>query len=171
MPTSEKHNIPIIISILQKIKPKTVLDIGFGRGKYGLLAREYCCSDFRLGFKKIDGIEIHKEYITKIQESIYDNIFIGDITKMKIGKYDVYLLIDCLEHIEKEKGERLIKHLVKKGNVVVSIPKNIKKHKNERRLKKWGKQEQHISSWHLKDFSNYEDYSVRKHLILLLKKG
>ena len=41
MPTSFMQNIPDVVELMQKLKPKRILDIGIGNGKYGLLAHEY----------------------------------------------------------------------------------------------------------------------------------
>ena len=41
MPTSDMHNIVPILTIMQHLQPRSVLDIGCGFGKYGVLLREY----------------------------------------------------------------------------------------------------------------------------------
>ncbi len=41
MPTSHLYQISDILEIISLIRPRSVLDVGVGFGKYGLLAREY----------------------------------------------------------------------------------------------------------------------------------
>ncbi len=41
MPTSDLHNIAPVISVMSRLNPRSVLDIGCGFGKYGVLLREY----------------------------------------------------------------------------------------------------------------------------------
>src|SRR5258705_3003535 len=41
MPTSEHWQIPRVVDVLVRERPQSVLDVGAGYGKYGLLAREY----------------------------------------------------------------------------------------------------------------------------------
>ena len=41
MPTSVPYCVPVIASIARQLRPKSVLDVGVGFGKYGYLFREY----------------------------------------------------------------------------------------------------------------------------------
>lgn len=41
MPTSDHHNINSILSVVTALRPKRILDVGCGFGKYGVLMREY----------------------------------------------------------------------------------------------------------------------------------
>jgi len=102
---------------LEKRQPTSVLDIGIGYGKYGFLAREY-------GHAKIvDGVEAEKRYITPIQKSIYDSLYLVDITKeldVIARVYDLVLFIDCIEHMSKEEGHMVLQHF--KCPIIVSTP-------------------------------------------------
>lgn len=85
MGTSTPAALTYICQKIIKIKPKSVLDIGIGFGKYGFLSREY--TDIYRGnyFEwktRIDGIEGFKKYVTKLQRIIYDNIYIGNAIKI-----------------------------------------------------------------------------------------
>ena len=161
LPTSKWHQIPKIISIAYKLKPKSILDIGIGSGKYGLLMKEYVRPDI------LDGVEAFEPYLGDVQKSIYDNIYVEDITKMDIPKYDLYLLIDVLEHIEKEKGKELLKKL--KGRVIVAMPKNIEVDEklNQERIKDHGnKYGVHVSSWTAKELGG-KDYSEKSLVVCI----
>jgi hypothetical protein len=41
MPTSHPYQLNEIIDLAMKVDPKSVLDVGVGFGKYGVLLREY----------------------------------------------------------------------------------------------------------------------------------
>ena len=86
MPSSQHQQISKIIDYVMTIDPKSVLEIGVGFGKYGLLCREYLefwkgDVDWQLPIKenwerRIDGIEAFESYINKHQDYIYDNLYI-----------------------------------------------------------------------------------------------
>lgn len=135
MPTSSYYQINTIMDLVSRTNPNSVLDIGIGFGKYGVLSREYLeMWDGRKGFyndwrRRIDGIEGFKDYITPLHNFIYDNIYIGDakdiIPTLKI-KYDLILLIDVLEHFDYKDGLQILENCRKIGkNILISTPKDI----------------------------------------------
>jgi ubiquinone/menaquinone biosynthesis C-methylase UbiE len=169
MPTSYPEKIPILINLIKKLRPKTIMDIGFGYGKYGFLIREYLREKDGANWqpvKKIDGIEAFSNYVSTIQKEIYDNIFIGDATNMEIKDYDLYLMIECIEHMNKEKALNLLDRITKKGKVIVTTPKKYTK-QGEMHGNKY---EKHISHWTKEDFKKYnpEDHSIKNTLILVI---
>lgn len=88
MPTSYPENISSIICFIRHLKPKSVLDIGPGFGKYGLLCREYLDIWNKWTYSKdkwdirIDAIEAFANYITPVHKYIYNNIYIGDAKEL-----------------------------------------------------------------------------------------
>ena len=120
------------MELVLALQPQSVLDIGSGFGKYGLLCREYLdLWDGRQKYefvKQIDGVEVFSKYITPIHKFVYNNIYNDDIIKLvyKLDfKYDLVLLIDVLEHIEKNEGRSLLKILVNKNKgILIGTPKN-----------------------------------------------
>ena len=162
MPTSFYENIPDILLAIRNEKPKTVLDVGFGRGKYGFLINEYFPEI------EVDGVEVFNDYVQPIHRHIYNKIYREDIFEMDIPEYSMYLLVDVLEHWDKDKGRELLDKMTKMGKVLISTPKNPgvqgASHGNE-----W---ERHISKWELSDFSNYKfkQYQNGVSLIYLLWK-
>jgi hypothetical protein len=110
----------------------SILDIGTGFGKYGVLCREYLeLWDGRHNYseflRRIDGVEVFGDYITPLHKFVYNNIYISDIMEVldKIeSRYDLVLLIDVLEHFDKHQGENLLhKILQNNGGVLISTPK------------------------------------------------
>lgn len=131
MPSSQYYHISKIMEMIISLKPNSVLDIGSGYGKFGVLCREYLeLWDGRQKYefkKRIDCVEIFKEYITPLHKYIYNNIYNNNILDLVTNldyRYDLVLLIDVLEHFEKKDGSELLKTLVKNNNgVLISTPK------------------------------------------------
>jgi hypothetical protein len=134
MPTSQHHQIPKILDLIIAANPKSILDIGVGFGKFGVLAREYLelwdgREEYRHFLRRIDGIEAFKEYLTPLHDFIYNQVFVGDaaeIVPTLKTRYELVLFIDVLEHFEKSEGTKLLKMLLKKHRgVIVSVPRDI----------------------------------------------
>jgi 2-polyprenyl-3-methyl-5-hydroxy-6-metoxy-1,4-benzoquinol methylase len=132
MPSSQHYHISKIVSLIITLNPGSVLDIGTGFGKYGMLCREYLelwdgrkkYSEF---MRRIDGIEAFEDYITPVHRFVYNNMYIEDALKIvdKLDfKYDLILLIDVLEHFEKSTGRSFLEKMLQlHGGVLVSTPK------------------------------------------------
>lgn len=160
MPTSNWRSISPIIDLIMDIEPRPhrILDIGLGYGKYGLLCREYLTywDDHQSSGAQtelvIDGIEAFPEYIGPIQSAIYDKIYIGDaiqlIREFENNQYDLVLMMDVLEHMDKETGLEFIQQSSRVGSVfIVSTPKEFAPQPG-----KWGnKYEEHKSVWTVHD--------------------
>ncbi len=122
MPSSTPYAVPTIASIARQLRPRSVLDVGIGFGKYGCLFREYLDVWEMDGLEDydrerwrvvIDGVEATPEYITPLHDYVYDTIHIGDITKIidGLGSYDVIIMGDVIEHFPKPIGEALVDKL------------------------------------------------------------
>lgn len=160
IPTSELDNIPYIIRAAQQIDPLSVLDLGCGSGKYGVLLREYLDIAQGRPFRKdwavkIDGVEGFREYVNELHAAVYDNVHVetfGDPGHhWRYCNYDLVLMIDSLEHLDRHHGEALLSSLRKYNkHVIVSCP--------------WGASylaqgavygnelERHRAHWHPNDF-------------------
>jgi len=152
------------LGIISTINHNNILDIGVGRGKYGFLIREYF-SDVN----KLDGIDIFEKYITDIHKNIYDNMLIGNALDMEIGNYDVHLLIDIIEHWDKEETHNLISRLLKNGNVIIATPNRFIQ-QGAYMGNEW---ERHKTFWSLDDFKRYsfKDFSNDVSNIILITKN
>jgi len=104
--------------IVKKYKKESkILDVGSGIGTYSDLLRPK-------GFINIDCVEVFEQYVIDYNlKEKYNNVFIGDVTKININ-FDVYDLIifgDVLEHIDLESAKNLLNRLSNK-NLIVAVP-------------------------------------------------
>ncbi|MCU0611673.1 MAG: class I SAM-dependent methyltransferase [Candidatus Eisenbacteria bacterium] len=132
MPSSDFNQIGPIVELIVLTNPQSVLDVGCGFGKFGVLAREYLeLWDGRGRYgdrtRRIDAVEAFEPYITPLHRFIYDEILIGDAGGIIPGiehAYDLALLIDVIEHQDRDAGHALILAcLAKCRNVLVATPK------------------------------------------------
>lgn len=141
--------------------PSSVLDIGVGFGRWGFLCREMIDvfngrvhkDQWKL---RIEGIEIFEKYIGAHQRSIYDHIHIGnarDVIKT-LGRYDIIIIGDMLEHLSKDDAWDLFHSAMKRANIglILNLPMG------EEWLREIGaenKHEDHLSWWKMDEFSDY----------------
>ncbi|MEM2175566.1 MAG: hypothetical protein QXI58_08120 [Candidatus Micrarchaeia archaeon] len=164
MPTSYHYQLSQIVELIILTDPSSLLDIGTGFGKYGVLAREYLelwgsrTKEYGKWERRIDGIEAFEGYITPLHRFVYDNIYIGEafeIVSQLQQRYDLVLLIDVIEHFEKTKGIEFVKKILKIGkNIIISTPKGEfpqdKIFNNPFEI--------HKSTWKKKDFKRFGEH-------------
>src|SRR5438034_9836900 len=116
MPSSRPNTIPTVIHLVRQLQPKSVLDVGIGFGKWGHLFREY--TDINEAERnparyqrrnwrvKIDGIEGHAAYLTRMHRSLYNDIHVGHacILMKQVPPYDLIFRCDVIEHLEQDAG-------------------------------------------------------------------
>lgn len=131
MPTSYYGQISTVMNFVQEINPKSILDVGIGFGKYGVLCRENLDIPYERYPKdtwqvRIDGIEGYKGYKNPIHTYVYNKVYYGTIEKTikKLDTlYDLALMIDVLEHFEKKAGDEIIPQIQSKcRKLLVSVP-------------------------------------------------
>ena len=131
MPSSTYKIINQTIEEVLKVQPKSILDVGVGFGKYGFLCREYLETWKDRVFPnqwcvKIDGIDIFKSYLElEHNKVIYNNLYHGDAVGVlqTLDKYDMIIAMDVIEHMEKNKGIKLVKDILSKSNIcIINIP-------------------------------------------------
>jgi len=131
MPTSDLYNIVPIVSVISSLNPKSVLDIGCGFGKYGMLMREYLeIWQDRLHpdtwETKIFGIDAFENYRNPIWEFAYNQVYIGDAELIlpTLESFDLILIADVIEHFEKDNAVNLVSKCLEKSKVVlISTPR------------------------------------------------
>lgn len=168
MPTSNPQLLVTVGNEVIKRKPKSFLDLGFGFGKYGLIAREY--GDIWKGKKykkeqwemRLDGVDIFEYYISDHHRYIYDNLYIDDIVNF-VNKdifYEMAICLDVIEHISKDKGFELLNNLKKKIKYsIISTPFDPGITKGGQHGNKY---EAHISKWTVEDFEKYGNVYIQK---------
>lgn len=132
MPSSDYGHLMDVVNIIIEMYPQTMLEVGMGFGKYGLLSREILDlqpaegGGFESWQKRIDGIEVCEKYITPVHKYIYSNIYIGnalDILDELIIFYDLMIAIDVLEHFNKKDAIDFINKAKKcASNIIISTP-------------------------------------------------
>jgi len=173
MPSADPSNISDIIKIVTELKPMSILDVGIGVGKYGLLFRDYldghwaghAFHDKNTWTLNLVGIEVFPKYITPVQEYVYSTIWIGEayeiLTRVKdLHCFDLVFLGDVLEHFEKDQGKLLIRTirdnwLSEKGHILISTP-NFKTMINDNRRIIFGNvHELHKCRWYPIEFKDF----------------
>ena len=126
MPVSDYRHIPDVLDAVCQVNPKTILDIGIGFGRWGILCREVLeVYNQRLQPEtwvvQIDGIEIHRPYRNPLWEVAYNRVHIGNAFEIvgSLGRYDLILSCDVIEHFDKEIGSLLLKKLCHQGDIVI----------------------------------------------------
>ncbi len=156
MPSSQAWRIPAVAELIYKIKPRSVLDIGIGFGKWGVIAREY--TDVNKGRcaknqwqVRIDGIEIFPAYKNPLWE-VYNKVFIGNVLDVlpKLGNYDLIMAIEVLEHMRRADGQRMVSLMKSKSvHFIVSYSNSVSPAVFGNR------NEEHVSKWSAEDFVGY----------------
>ena len=165
MPSSEPNNLSLMVSHLMRFKhAKRIVDCGIGCGKWGHFVREYLDGHWN-GRKYHDpttwkivliGYELFSPYVTDWHKMIYDRILIADYYTRLMDttiSIDLCIMGDSLEHIDKQKGVKLLS----KKNIkafLISTPNWDCRHKEEQSMVFGNEAERHVSYWKPGDFFN-----------------
>jgi len=166
--TSNWQNISYNIDLVKKLNPKSILDIGVGFGRWGILFREFLevWGDNNYSGKwnrTIDGIEIFPDYIKDYHKYFYDNIYLEnalDFLQKTTKKYDLINCGDVIEHFDKNEALKLIEICLKKSKyLLINIPigdnwKQGSVNNND--------YEMHRSIWHNSDFTKYKFFIIKE---------
>ncbi len=158
MPVSDYHQISSVLEVVEALNPGSILDIGCGFGKWGVLCREilevyhgkYESSRWE---KKVDGIEIFEPYKNLLWDYAYNRVYQGNAIKLLDGlePYDLILCCDVIEHFEKPEGLILLQKMLKRSKAVVLTSP----HGYYAQGPLFGNpNEEHKSGWQRKDFLN-----------------
>ena len=150
MPTSHPILLTPVAKQIMLCQPDSILDLGIGNGKWGVLAREYTdvWSQRREYSTLIDGVEIFEDYRNNNWE-VYNSIYIGNIEKVLpvLNDYDMIIFLEVLEHIEKKKALEILNMCIKKSQVLLFSYTN-----SEQGDAFGNTHEIHLSKWKDSDF-------------------
>lgn len=147
MPTSNLAVAPTVLWYVHETPHDAVLDVGPGWGKYAVLLREY------LNDKptRIDAVEAWVPYIAEHRlDRLYDDVIGGDVCDLAASSfdpYDVVLMVDVIEHIDKAAALDLLDRI--RGRVVICTP--VDWFQTDEGLPPT---EAHVSHWTLADFGD-----------------
>lgn len=126
MPTSDASQISIIVEAIVEVRPTTVLDVGPGYGKYGMLIREY------LGpiLTRVDAAEPWPQGMMPALAAMYDTIipeaFPGRFGSAGWNTYDLIVMVDVLEHYTEPDGHDALRAARELAPVViVATPRRV----------------------------------------------
>lgn len=146
MPSSNLVLAPTILHLAWEVKPRVVLDVGPGRGKYATLLREYVDPDL-----EVHAVEPERRYLTRRLLAQYDAVFEMDVCRMpqeQLDHYDLVLMVDVIEHMEKRDALALLDRV--HGYVVVCTPRDWFQNPECEEFPS----ECHRSSWTTEDFGD-----------------
>ena len=157
MPHSWYFPTTLIQEKVEKMAPRSVLDVGIGLGKWGYLLREQLdWSDLRLRRDtwraRIVGIEVYS-YESPLHSWVYDEVIranVFDVLDRATG-FDLVLLSDVIEHIDKDQGIELLHILTRQNrNVLISTPLEFIAQQAQENT-----HENHVSHWTMADFEPF----------------
>lgn len=119
MPVSNPETKPWIMEHVLKLQPKTVLDVGAGKGVYLNAIRQFMGKAVH-----VTAVEVWEPYIKFFSlKSRYDEVIQEDVRKIEDFKYDLVILGDVLEHMSVEEAMALWDKVSKQAKyAVIAIP-------------------------------------------------
>ena len=124
--------IPKVMSVVTALNPKSILDVGPGNGRYGMLFRE--CLDWNYGRLSRDtwqlrlcGIELDPTYITPVHQYVYDKVDVWDWLYFGIKeRYNLIFMGDVLEHWPEPLWQQALAKANEYGDYVIVVSPNWK---------------------------------------------
>lgn len=128
MPISDMAAVPAVAAEVYRLQPERMIELGIGFGKYGTVCREVL--DAMYGRCRpdqwerwIEGVEGFAGYENPAWK-VYNRVNIGDFSTQNYSGWPLVLMIDALEHLEKDQGLRFLDSLVASNRrVIVSVPR------------------------------------------------
>lgn len=175
MPSSRFDSIPFVLDLVTQWRPRSILDIGVGFGKWGTLFREYLDiwrTDLPYTQKvtRIVGVEAFKEYENPVWKA-YDKVIVGDVSDDRVKaeleeeKFGLLFLGDVIEHFDKEKGKELLKTL-NYDKIIIVTPLHV----SQQGAVYDNRFEIHKSSWKWQDLPGLQLHLIKNQQIFYGEK-
>ena len=171
MASSFSTQIPVIVDLISRIRPASMLDIGKGFGKYAFLTHEYCGIDNtrrpdptrtlrEQSRVAIDEVECNTAYLWPHIDHLYRKVYVGRIESLyrELLGYELVLMCDIIEHLQKPEACDILTHFLGlNSTIIVATPKGF----FQQNLYD-SPEEQHVSHWTKNDFLRlgYVDYQT-----------
>lgn len=185
MSTSNWQNISYNIDLVKRLNPLSILDVGAGFGRWGILFREFLevwgSGNYTGKWERvIDGVEIFSDYIKPYHYFFYNNIFTEEalsFMKRSSAYYDLINCGDVIEHFEKDKALELIDICLKRSEyLLINIPIGNNWHQDSVNNNEY---ERHRSVWKVSEFKkypnflikNFKDIELRNFSVILLSRN
>jgi len=171
MPTSNPFAISEILRRVIDLAPKSILDIGMGFGKWGVLFREMLDvwnwriepSEWKV---RIDGIEGYKKYHNPIHDFVYNDVLFEDVRKIDwvtVSSYDLICIFDVIEHLPKVDGYSLLSKLISITNRAIYVTTPLPEDFSPSRHGKHGDDlEGHVEAWTPEEFVDHFNAKIVK---------
>jgi|UPI0004B9BC24 hypothetical protein len=185
MGTSNWQNISYCVELIRRVAPSSVLDVGVGFGRWGMICREFLDVWQGRVFREqwtttIEGIEVFERSIDDYHDFFYNRIYRTEaydflVTQKEQRKYDLIILGDVLEHFTKRRGDELLRSCLEISRYVLL---NIPIGQDWPQGSEYGNEyETHRSDWNEADFQKYpvvekkmfKDYIGRDFATMLLQ--
>ena len=146
---SDNENKELAKEWINEINPTTVLDVGAGMGIYSILAKQ--------PHQRWTALEVFYPYVAMFNlKSRYEDIIISDIRYVdykKIGKFDLIILADMLEHMTKNEAKKVLKEALRNSTYTLICFPTI--HQEQHAGHEGNDFETHIDHWSYDDMKKF----------------
>ena len=137
-----------VMRLIPKDKKISVIDIGCGKGIWG-----YLLCALRENMIYLCSVDITPTYLKFVKErNVYDDLILCDCTCLPFRdrSFDLVLLSEVLEHLEKKQGYTMLKQLerIARQLIIVTVPQGLLKQEGVGGIDA----EKHRSAWYTSEF-------------------
>jgi ubiquinone/menaquinone biosynthesis C-methylase UbiE len=137
-----------VMRLIPKDRKFSVIDVGCGKGIWGYLLRA-----LRENVVYLCGVDITPSYLQFIKErNVYDDLILCDsvFLPFRDGSFDLVLLSEVLEHLEKKQAYVMLKQLesIARQLILITVPQGLVKQEAIGGISA----EKHRSAWYANDF-------------------